>query len=65
MAMKPLWFLKDKTGSTFSFATNFISFKSSLIKENEILKDELGRLRLNKIDYDILFKENEELTFDY
>ncbi len=61
MAMKPLWFLKDKTGSTFSFATNFISFKSSLIKENEILKDELGRLRLNKIDYDILFKENEEL----
>ncbi len=61
MAMKPLWFLKEKTGNTFSFATNFISFKSSLIKENEILKDELGRLRLNKIDYDILFKENEEL----
>lgn len=61
IAMKPLWFFKEKTGSTFSFVTDFISFKSSLIKENEILKDELGRLRLNKIDYDILFKENEEL----
>jgi cell shape-determining protein MreC len=59
--MRPLWFFKDKTGNTFSFVTNFVSFKSSLIKENELLKDELGRLRLTKIDYDILFKENEEL----
>lgn len=61
VAMKPLWYFKEKTGTTFSFATDFISFKSSLIKENEILKDEVGRLRLNRIDYDLLFKENEEL----
>jgi cell shape-determining protein MreC len=59
--MKPLWLFRYKTGDTFSFAWNFISFKSSLIKENELLKDELGRLRLTKIDYDVLFKENEEL----
>lgn len=61
MAMKPLWFFKDKTGDTFSFVTNFVGFKSSLIKENEMLKDELGTLRLTKMDYDTLFKENEEL----
>ncbi len=59
--MRPFWAFKEKTYGTFSFAWDFISFKSSLIKENELLKDEVGRLRLTKIDYDTLFKENEEL----
>ncbi len=59
--MKPLWMFGEKTSGTFSFVTNFLTFKTSLIKENELLKDELGRLRLTKIDYDNLFKENEEL----
>lgn len=61
VAMKPMWFFKDKTISTFSYFSHFFYLKSSLIKENQLLKDELGNLRLNKIDYEVLFKENEEL----
>ncbi|KND50613.1 MAG: hypothetical protein AB198_02220 [Parcubacteria bacterium C7867-003] len=63
--MKPFWFLRDKTAYSTSFITNFFSFKSSLIKENARLKEELALLNLNKIDYDVLVKENEDLKSQF
>jgi cell shape-determining protein MreC len=60
-SMKPLWLLRDKTTNYLYFFTDFISFKSTLIEENTKLKEELTTLRLNKIDYDFLLKENEDL----
>ncbi len=63
--MSPFWILRDKTVNSFRFVTSFVSFKSSLIKENDRLKEELAGLRLNEIDYDILVKENEELKSEF
>ena len=56
--MRPLWFLRDKVFNLTYFVTDFFSFKTNLIKENDRLSAEVATLRLNKIDYDILLKEN-------
>jgi cell shape-determining protein MreC len=59
--MRPLWFLRDKVFNLTYFVTDFFSFKTNLLKENDRLSAEVATLRLNKIDYDILLKENEDL----
>jgi len=59
--MIPLWTLKEKSVNFTYYIGNFFVWKSNLIKENSKLKDEISVYKLNKIDYDLLVKENEEL----
>lgn len=59
--MKPLWAVRDKTLNATYFVGNFFRLKSSIITENTKLKEEIFGLRLNKIDYEFLLKENEDL----
>ena len=61
LSMRPFWLLKEKTLNSIYYTGNFFVLKSSLIKENSRLNDELTLLRLTKIDHEILLKENQEL----
>ncbi len=60
-AMRPLWALKEKSVNFTYYIGNFFVWKSTLIKENLKLQEEISVYKLNKIDYDLLLKENEEL----
>ncbi len=60
-SMKPLWLLRDKTKSSFYYVGNFFIWKNSLIKENTRLHDEIEKLKLSKLDYEFLQKENEAI----
>ncbi len=64
-AVKPFWFAKDKSIDVSNYFFGFFSLKSSLIKQNTALEEELVNLRMTKIDYEILMKENEELRLGF
>lgn len=64
-AVKPFWFAKNRSVVISDYFFNFFSFKSSLIKDNAKLEEELINLRMTKIDYETLLKENEELRLAY
>src|SRR3989344_6070107 len=59
---KPLWIVRDNAGKPFTFVRDFFAFKSSLISQKISLENEVASLRLKQIDYDVLLKENQNLT---
>lgn len=63
--VKPFWYIKDKSSIGVYYITDFFKFKNSLIKEKNKLEDEVNKLRLTKIDYDLLVKENDELKSQF
>ncbi len=58
---KPFWSIADYSLKPFPFLVNFIKTKNSLIEENLNLKDEVSRLKMKEIDYDILLKQTDDL----
>lgn len=58
---KPIWLMRDGVDSGLGNFFGFFSSKSSLIDENTNLKAELETLKLKQLDYDQIFKENQEL----
>lgn len=58
---KPFWYAKNRSVVISDYFFGFLSLKSSIIKENAKLEEELVNLRMTKIDYETLLKENEEL----
>ncbi len=64
ITMEPVFYLKNTGLDSMNYFSRFFIFKNSLIKENQELKNELDSLRLVKMDYDILLRENEEIKAD-
>ncbi|MBI4155729.1 MAG: rod shape-determining protein MreC [Candidatus Zambryskibacteria bacterium] len=58
---RPIWLMRDNITKSFSSVTDFFRFKNTIINENLTLKDELTSLKLKQIDYDAIFKENQNL----
>lgn len=58
---RPLWASESFLSTPFLSIKNFFTFKSSLIKHNVELEEEVASLRLKQIDYDVLLNENQEL----
>ena len=58
---KPFWSIADYSLKPFSFIIDYIKTKNSLIEENFSLKDEVSRLKMKEIDYDILLKQTDDL----
>lgn len=61
LVAKPLWSASVFVLKPFESIKDYFIFKSSLIKANQNLEEELRTLRLNDIDRESLSKENEEL----
>ncbi len=62
---KPVWVVRDVCANSFSFLTQYFVFKTSLIADNKTLQDEVTALTLKQADYDILFKENDDLKTQF
>lgn len=58
---KPFWYMKDKSIGMTEYLSGFFYFKSSLIKHNADLEEEVNNLRMLKIDYETLLKESSEI----
>ena len=59
---RPLWSVSSTLSKSFTKIKNFFVLKTTLINQNLTLTDEISALKLKEIDYDILLKENEDLT---
>jgi cell shape-determining protein MreC len=58
---RPLWIVSEVITKPFHGTAQYFSFKNSLIKKNTALEEEIGSLKLKEIDYDLIFKENQDL----
>src|SRR3989338_11322062 len=58
---RPIWLMRERVIIGFSLMADFFRLKNTIVNENLALKDELTSLKLKQIDYDALFKENEDL----
>ncbi len=58
---RPFWVVGDVVSKPFTQVHDFFTFKSSLVAENNSIKDELSRLKLKEIDYDAILQENQTL----
>ncbi len=54
---RPVWLIRDGVMQKFSELKGYFVSKNSLVSENQILKDELSKLRLKEIDYGVLSGE--------
>jgi cell shape-determining protein MreC len=58
---RPFWFLADLITRPFPSIKNLFASKNTLMAENLALQNEITILKLKEVDYDILFKENQDL----
>lgn len=61
IAAKPLWGVREVSTRTFSGFFNFFSFKSTLRKENEILREDLFALRVRETEFNQMQTEYQDL----
>lgn len=58
---QPFWKVGSILGSGFTDVKNYFYLKSSIIKKNEELEQEVIRLKIKELDYEILLRENQDL----
>ena len=58
---RPVWAVENKIPNPFSKFVGFFKSQNNLINQNLSLEDELSSLKLKEIDYDLLYKENQDL----
>lgn len=61
LAAKPLWSVRDASTRGFSGFLNFFSFKSTLRKENENLREELFALRVRESEFNQMQTKYQDL----
>jgi rod shape-determining protein MreC len=57
----PLWTAKNSVSYFFSDNIGVLNSKTNLLKENSLLKDQIGTKNKDQIFYDVLKKENDDL----
>lgn len=57
----PVWIFSDYISNSLASIGNIFESKENLIVENEVLKEEIKKLKLEQIEYGVLIKENQEL----